>query len=505
VKGALEMKKWRYFIVILIVIVLLVLPSASLENGRIAFVSDRDGNMNIYVMSVDGTGQTRLTTNPASDNNDPVWSPDGSKIVFNSSRDGNNEIYSMNSDGTDQTCLTKSSASDSTPAMSPDGKKITFTSNRDGNDEIYVMNSDGTSQTRLTMNAASDLEPTWSPDGKRIAFASNRAGNYDIYVMNADGTGQTSLTNNLQYDSRPAWSPDGKKIAFETNRDGTWTYNIWIMNADGTGQTRLTTVDDVEPAWSPDGSKITFCSWRVNAIQEIFIMNPDGSGQTQITSSPPAWNNSGPVWEMHSLAKITLTSPNGGESWQRGTPHTVTWDYTGSPGSTVKITLLKAGIEVGTINASTSIGTSGMGSYTWPISSTGGTGSDYKVSVQSISEPTIKDASNNYFTISPADTIPKITVTSPNGGETWKRGTSKTITWNYAGSPGSTVKIVLLKGSTQVGTISAGTSIGTGGKGSYTWPIYPTGGTGSDYKVSVGSLSHPTIKDSSNNFFNLTF
>ena len=70
-------------------------------------------------------------------------------------------------------------------------------------------------------------------------------------------------------------------------------------------------------------------------------------------------------------APLTVTSPNGGESWQRGTSHTVTWSYTGSPGSTVKIMLLKAGAEVGTIIASTSIGSSGTGSYTWPISSTG--------------------------------------------------------------------------------------------------------------------------------------
>ena len=165
-----------------------------------------------------------------------------------------------------------------------------------------------------------------------------------------------------------------------------------------------------------------------------------------------------------------------GRSWQRGTSHTVTWSYTGSPGSTVKIVLLKAGVEVGTIIASTSIGSSGTGSYTWPISSTGCTGSDYKVSVQSISQPTIKDTSNNYFTLTPAEQPPPtITVTSPNGGETWQRGTSHTVTWSYTGSPGSTVKIVLLKAGAEVGTIISSTSIGSSGTGSYTWPISTTG------------------------------
>jgi dipeptidyl aminopeptidase/acylaminoacyl peptidase len=56
------------------------------------------------------------------------------------------EIYVMNSDGTNQTRLTNNSATDYEPTFSPDGSKIAFTSNRDGNDEIYVMNSDGTNQ-----------------------------------------------------------------------------------------------------------------------------------------------------------------------------------------------------------------------------------------------------------------------------------------------------------------------------------------------------------------------
>ena len=75
------------------------------------------------------------------------------------------------------------------------------------------------------------------------------------------------------------------------------------------------------------------------------------------------------------------------------------WDYTGSPGPTVKIVLLKAGTEVGTIVGNTSIGSAGKGSYSWPMSLSGMTGSDFKVSVQSVSQPTVIDASNNNFTI----------------------------------------------------------------------------------------------------------
>jgi hypothetical protein len=200
---------------------------------------------------------------------------------------------------------------------------------------------------------------------------------------------------------------------------------------------------------------------------------------------------------------ITVTAPNGGETWQRGTTKTITWSYTGSPGSTVKIVLLKAGTEVGTIKDSTSTGNLGTGSYSWPIYPSGTTGSDFKVSVQSISLPTIKDTSNNNFNITPA-TTPTIVVTSPNGGETWQRGTTKTITWSYTGSPGPTVKIVLLKAGTEVGTIKDSTSTGNLGTGSYSWPMASSGTTGNDFNVSIQSISQPTIKDTSNNYFNIT-
>jgi hypothetical protein len=133
----------------------------------------------------------------------------------------------------------------------------------------------------------------------------------------------------------------------------------------------------------------------------------------------------------------------------------------------VKITLLKGGAEVGTIISSTSVGSGGVGTYTWPINPTGATGSDYKVLVQSISQPTIKDTSNGYFTITLATTPPSLFVKVPSGGMTWQRGTSHTISWNFSGNLGSTVKIVLLKAGVEVGTIIASTSIGSGGTGSY--------------------------------------
>src|SRR2546426_407431 len=104
------------------------------------------------------------------------------KIAFDSNRDGNEEIYVINPDGTGETRLTNNPASDFSPTWSPDGTKIAFVSFRDGFSAIYIMNADGTGQTRITNNPEGDSEPDWSPNGTKIAFAKTHAGNIQIYV-----------------------------------------------------------------------------------------------------------------------------------------------------------------------------------------------------------------------------------------------------------------------------------------------------------------------------------
>lgn len=265
--------------------------------GRIAFSSNRDGNPEIYVMNVDGAGQTRLTTTDAfTYDDDPKWSPDGAKIAYTSAFLGFlGDIYVMNADGTGQTRLTSNVANDQGPTWSPDEQKIAFHSVRDSNADIYVMNADGTGETRLTDDVALDLRPAWSPDGQRIAFMSGTF-TFDIYVMNADGTGRTRLTNTYPAgDALPQWSPDGQKIAFQTYRDAGNT-DIYVMNADGSGPTRLTSnpAVDSRPAWSPDGQHIAFQSNR-DGNYEIYVMNADGSEQTRVTNNPAA--DTSPAWQ----------------------------------------------------------------------------------------------------------------------------------------------------------------------------------------------------------------
>ena len=291
--------------------------------GKIAFISNRDGNPEIYVMNDDGSNQTRLTNHPAGDAS-PTWSPDGSRIAFQSDRDGNQEIYVMNDDGTNVTRLTNNPDLDISPAWSPDGTRIAYVSRKGERiEEIYVMGPDGSNPIRLTFNLAKDLAPVWSSDGARIAFLSERQDIKEIYVMNADGSNQAPLMD-LQRTAgglfhrhnAPAWSP-GTRIAFNS-RTGE-SHEIYVVNADGTGQTRLTNSPEHVgfPTWSPDGTKIAFTSGR-DEDGDIYVMNADGTGTVRLTTHPGM--DGLPDWVPGSVPATLVTAPTPTPSIPTPTP-----------------------------------------------------------------------------------------------------------------------------------------------------------------------------------------
>ena len=100
-------------------------------------------------------------------------------------------------------------------------------------------------------------------------------------------------------------------------------------------------------------------------------------------------------------------------------------------------------------------------------------------------------------------TFAGITVTSPNGGRSWKAGTTRTISWTYKGIPGDFVKIELLKGGLAT-LVKSGVSIGANGKGSWSWTIPKKKTPGTDYKIRVTSTTMGKCKDTSNKYFTIT-
>ncbi|RJP31975.1 MAG: hypothetical protein C4527_06885 [Candidatus Omnitrophota bacterium] len=138
----------------------------------------------------------RLTDHNAVDRY-PAISPDGTKIAFMSERAGRQDIWLMDIDGSNLTNLTAATGNSSLPAWSPDGKNLTFVSDRDGNQEIYVMDLQSGETTRITHDEHIDTEPVWNNTGSNILFASDRDGSFEIYTMNVSNPSPQRVTRGI--------------------------------------------------------------------------------------------------------------------------------------------------------------------------------------------------------------------------------------------------------------------------------------------------------------------
>ncbi len=113
---------------------------------------------------------SRFGLSPDSEGSAATIAPKSGKVAFVSNRSGNWDIWTMNPDGSQQVNLTQHPAADFDPVWSPTGDQILFNSNRDGDRDLYLMDADGKNVRKVFAKSANRLYPTWSPDGKQIAY-----------------------------------------------------------------------------------------------------------------------------------------------------------------------------------------------------------------------------------------------------------------------------------------------------------------------------------------------
>jgi TolB protein len=184
-----------------------ITPAWSPDGSQIIFSSSMQSNPELYVSDINGGRPKRLTFSSGA-NMSPAWNPKtGQTIAFVSDRGGTPQLYLMNSDGTSAAKVDlpdKGYVID--PAWSPNGQLLTF-SWRLPNDnyDIFVMDAASRQLVELTRDQGRNERPSWAPDGRHIVFESTRTGSRQIWTMLADGSQPHQLTFSGENES-PNWS-----------------------------------------------------------------------------------------------------------------------------------------------------------------------------------------------------------------------------------------------------------------------------------------------------------
>lgn len=260
-----------------------VQPSFSPDGRSIAFVSNRGGQLDIWVGLITGGSPVRITDDPNLKGR-PHWSPDGSKILYSRlNESGLWDIWSVPSlGGTPRKFLTN--AMDA--VWSPDGSSLAYA---DGiTHAIWMCDALGSHPRALTQpeSRAWHMQPAFSRDGQKIAFVRRGSGPYGEIAWAEVPSGRVQpLTDDNASAFSPAWSADNQFVYFASTRGG--TTNLWKVPAQGGTPLQITAGrgDDAELDLSPDGQKIVFASQRSTInLQEVTVDSSTESGQKWLTT-----------------------------------------------------------------------------------------------------------------------------------------------------------------------------------------------------------------------------
>lgn len=249
------------------------------DGSRLAFVSDHEGNKEIYLLDV-WTGAVENLTQYVNYDGSPVWSPDGSQLAFISWRSNNWDIYTL--DLTDPQRgtrnLTARSGAEDTASWSPDGTRLAFVADWDNTAlNLYLLDLTSGSLRQLTDHLTVDDLPVWSPDGSTLAFVSQRDFNFEIYALDVEQGGEPRNLTRRQSDEfgTPLWSPDGTEIIFASFLQGDG-YEVFVMDADGGNQRQITdgALDTIPLLWSPGGESLVLRSVR-SGDWKLYLLDVD--------------------------------------------------------------------------------------------------------------------------------------------------------------------------------------------------------------------------------------
>jgi TolB protein len=191
-----------------------LLPSISLQRDKIAFICDAGGRTDLFMQPLNPeTGEVgkpaQLFSYPRSTQASPTFSPDGSKIAFVSDKDGGMRIYVISARPSqkrpDALMLSKQNRENSCPCWSSDGTKLAYSAKTKGIRQIWIYDFAAGDETQLTFGAGNKENPYWAPDSKHIVFNSTDNSNSELYIVNLNQPEAVKISRGPGKKHYPTW------------------------------------------------------------------------------------------------------------------------------------------------------------------------------------------------------------------------------------------------------------------------------------------------------------
>ena len=257
-------------------------PASSRVAGTFAYLAEKDGYWQVWIVREDGESGRLLTHSPV-DKTRLSWAPSGKSLLVNTQT---GHLLHVDAISGEEIALDFPMKGMLDAVLSPDGKRIAFsytTSDSPDANELWVSDLDGSHARPLTRRARLQHSPTWDPnDGAWIYYSSGLGPGkgYDVWRIRPDGSGDQRLSFEGAYRLDTTVARDGT-LAYSGNDQG--AYDLWLKPV---GKPPLALTQDpaldASPSFSPDGSKLLFESTR-SGVLNVWMIPTRGGEPVQVT------------------------------------------------------------------------------------------------------------------------------------------------------------------------------------------------------------------------------